>query len=225
MPQAKRTIPPTPRKSYSKRVRKTRKVSIPRSLRFPVPAKMRSCLLYSEQVNITIPSAASSSYTFTANGLYDPNVTGLGHQPAGFDQLMLLYGRYCVEKAVITIQVSQESTSNYNSLVGVTVSTDLISTTDYRRYTENALCTQDTMKATQGIVTLVQKYNALDFFNKGYQSDTDKTGTVSANPAELVFFNIFGQPCNPGNTAGSTQFSVQIEYHTLFSDPIALTGS
>lgn len=229
MPATKRTYPPTPskgtRKTRFKRARKVTTMAIPRSLRFPVPSKMRSVLRYSEQVNIAIPSAASTSYTYAANSLFDPNVTGAGHQPAGFDQLMLLYNRFCVEKSIITVSFSQESNSNFNALVGVTTSSDIISTTDFRRYTENPFCSYDMIKAPQSIVTVKQVFNGLDFFNKGYQADTDKQGTDSANPAELIFFNLFGQPANPGNTAGSTQLQVQIEYHALFSDPKALQGS
>jgi len=222
MPKTKRAIPPTPGKYRAKRVRKT---AIPRSLRFPVPSKMRSVLRFSEQVNITIPAAASTWYTYSANGMFDVNITGVGHQPAGFDQLMLLYGKFCVEKSIIKVTFSQESTANYNSLVGITTSTDVIATTDFRRYTENPLCSYDVIKSPQKITTVTQTFNGLDFFNKGYQSDTDKNGTSTSNPAELVYFNCFGQPSNPGNTAGSTQLQVQIEYHALFSDPVALQGS
>jgi len=208
-----------------KRAKKSFTVAIPRSLRFPVPPKMRSSLRYTEQINIAIPSTASTSYTYAANSMFDPNVTGVGHQPAGFDQLMLLYNRFCVEKSTITVHFAQESNSNFNSLVGITTSSDIITTTDYRRYTENPLCTYTIMKSPETIVCCKQSFSGLTFFNKGYQADTDKQGTDSANPAELVYFNIFGQPMNAGNTAGSTQLQVLIEYHAVFSDPKALAGS
>lgn len=223
MAPVKRTIPPTPRKRGLKR---TRKVAIPRSLKFPVPIKMRSVVRYSEQINLALPSAAAGTYVYAANGLFDPNITGIGHQPAGFDQLMLLYGRYCVEKSVISVTFSSEyNTNNYNALVGITASTDNIGSTDYRRYTENPLCTMGVIKATDGVVKLSQTYDGKGFFNMSYQSDTDKNGTVSSNPAELVYFNIFAAPTNPGNTMGFLQLQVQLEYHALFSDPVSLSGS
>lgn len=33
---------------------------------------------------------------FAANGLFDPDITGAGHQPRGYDQLMALYKKYVV---------------------------------------------------------------------------------------------------------------------------------
>ena len=37
------------------------------------------------------------------NSLFDPNLSGLGHQPRGFDQLMAVYEKYTVVAAKITV--------------------------------------------------------------------------------------------------------------------------
>lgn len=46
-----------------------------------------------------------SDYAFRLNSLYDPNFTGTGHQPQGFDQMTPLYGRYTVYKVRISIRL------------------------------------------------------------------------------------------------------------------------
>lgn len=206
--------------------KRTRKAFIPRAIKFPVPEKMRSVLHYSEQINLTVPVAASTFYTFAANGMFDPNITGVGHQPAGFDQLMLLYNKFCVEKATIQVTFSQESALQYSTLVGILCSSDSPSSTDFRRYTETPMCNYKVIKALQANNEIVKNtFNGNNFFNKSYQADTDKNGTDTSNPAELVYFELFLQPANPGNTAGSTQCQVQIRYEAMFSDPKALIGS
>jgi len=41
--------------------------------------------------------------SYRLNSLYDPDVTGGGHQPYGFDQVFALYNRYRVDKVVFRI--------------------------------------------------------------------------------------------------------------------------
>jgi len=40
---------------------------------------------------------------FSANGLYDPDTTGIGHQPRGYDQIMQMYDHYVVTRAKIEV--------------------------------------------------------------------------------------------------------------------------
>jgi len=57
-------------------------------------AKTTRALRYSDYFQLTTTSGAVSTYVFAANGLYDPNITGTGHQPMGFDQLLQFYNHY-----------------------------------------------------------------------------------------------------------------------------------
>ena len=61
-----------------------------------MPDVFRTTLRYAEFFTITCTSGALARYEFVANGLYDINFTGTGHQPYGFDQLIAMYSYACV---------------------------------------------------------------------------------------------------------------------------------
>lgn len=50
-------------------------------------------------------------YSFRANSIYDPDYTGVGHQPMGHDTLELLYGRYTVVGSAITVRLTNRNST------------------------------------------------------------------------------------------------------------------
>jgi len=62
-----------------------------------------------------VPAATIRTIEFRANGMYDPDVRVGGHQPYGFDQIMLGYGKFTVVKASMTVE-------NLNAIYGNNVS-------------------------------------------------------------------------------------------------------
>jgi hypothetical protein len=70
-----------------------------------VPLTYRSTLRYVETIAFTTGAAGvmGSEQTMLLNSLFDPNFTGTGHQPNGFDQLAALYNKYYVESCTITL--------------------------------------------------------------------------------------------------------------------------
>jgi len=58
------------------------------------PDRLRTNLRYSTV--IPVPAVAHYEYVFKANSLFDPDLTGVGHQPTYFDQLAAIYSQYCV---------------------------------------------------------------------------------------------------------------------------------
>ena len=73
-----------------KRVRskaKNRTVNVPRN-KLAFPQSISTKLRYVEKINMGSIGASSNvvQNQFIANGAYDPNFTGTGHQPRGFDQ-------------------------------------------------------------------------------------------------------------------------------------------
>jgi hypothetical protein len=67
------------------------------------PARTVKNLRYATNFQLTVSGGAVASYVFAANGLFDPDITGTGHQPMGFDQMMVQYNHYCVMAAKIKV--------------------------------------------------------------------------------------------------------------------------
>ncbi len=60
----------------------------------------------SKQYSSSTGGIVGSTNTFRLNGLHDPDVTGAGHQPYGYDQITPFYASYTVRRAWATITVT-----------------------------------------------------------------------------------------------------------------------
>lgn len=71
----------------------------------PFPMRWDGQLTYG--VNVTLTTAGSTSlgtyYRFRLNSLYDPDVTGTGHQPYQYDQLTAIYQSYIVKSCYVDL--------------------------------------------------------------------------------------------------------------------------
>lgn len=83
-PQARRA------RRYGRRAKKTTMVNTGIS---PVPPRFITTMKYSTNV---ATSALTGTYQMNLNSLYDPDRSGAGHQPLGYDNLALLYNKYRV---------------------------------------------------------------------------------------------------------------------------------
>lgn len=79
----------------------------------PFPPEYPCKLRYVERVTLstfgTSSSAFGPEYVMAINNLFDPNFSGGGHQPQGFDQLAALYKRYTVLVCDIDVTFSDPS--------------------------------------------------------------------------------------------------------------------
>ncbi len=61
-----------------------------------LPNKTRTKLVYAQFVSVSAVQQITGKYTFRANSIFDPDLTGAGHQPKFRDQLALYYSKYRV---------------------------------------------------------------------------------------------------------------------------------
>lgn len=87
--------------------KKTGMVKVPRN-RLAFPQSMKTKVRYTERIEFTPTSTSVQQFQFLGNGIYDPNVTGTGHQPRGFDEFMDIYQKFTVLGSTCTVQFMYE---------------------------------------------------------------------------------------------------------------------
>ena len=197
----------------------------------PLFPATRRCRLFYYENSLTITAIAiAGNYFFTANGLFDVNVSGTGHQPMGFDQMMLLYEQYTVVGSKINVSILTGSSVAVRA--GVYLSPDTTSITDPLRLVENGLITTKPQAGNlvagyikdYALNCDVAKYFGRNPSKRGLVDDVTLSGTVAANPTEQVYFAVTAwDPFSTGTW--SIFFDVLLEYDVIFWEPRKLTVS
>lgn len=202
----------------------TRTSSIAKGVpRGPAPRSLRTVLRYAESL-ITINGGAagtSDAYVFSANGAYDPNITGTGHQPRGFDQYMGLYTYYVVVAARITVKYSPAVAETINQMIGLTPLAVATENTDPKDYMEQQGCVWDFLRpGTSGASkTLKVEVDLKNWF--GVKSPTDDDlirGDNAQNPARQLYFHVWAAAIQSSDPS-AVDANVIIEYDTIFFTP------
>lgn len=176
---------------------------------------------YNLSVNPGLISAAS--FLFSANGLYDPNITGTGHQPMGFDQLSAVYDHYMVIGSKITVTFVTGGTQN--CLCGIRISDTNAFSNDPETIVENGSCVWTLVPGTgsgENMKTLSYAVNPSKYL--GSKDKSELKGDASSNPVEQCFFQCFAFSNSASDPAALT-LNVFLEYTAIWTEPKALATS
>lgn len=195
----------------------------------PMPVSYKTRFKYVEQT--TINPAASGLATvlvFSANGLYDPNVSGTGHQPRGFDQLMALYDHYVVTNSAIKVTFCNPDGSLENVVCGINVIDGTVTNANPNDYLEqpyNTYCVIAPENGTSTIKTLNLKCNVGKFLGRrSVLSDPELKGSASANPTEDVMFHIWCAGLKSSDPA-SVEVLIELQYDAHLIEPVDVAQS
>jgi hypothetical protein len=191
----------------------------------------RTTLLYSlTGQTLTSSSGVIANYIFTANGLYDPDISGIGHQPMAFDQLMLFFEQYTVINSRIRIECLN-NTPAANSMVRLYVSPDASPLTDPQRIVENGLLVQGLVSSNTNAHLFLELELSCDirkYFGRNSPremvNDPDVSGNSGANPVEQVYYIISLLEFTQGGTT-SIAFNATLSFDVIFHEPRKLTTS
>lgn len=218
MPKRKRT-------SYSNR-RKRRKFKGRFRRRFRRPSRIPSAikprnvrkLRYVDAVTISSASGLLASYDFRASSIYDPDITGTGHQPIGHDQMNTFYNHYVVLGSKIRCYFTSD-TGTVTTRCGVYLADD-----QSTGISANSLI--EMKRGGFSIITHQRRsakastaYSAKKFFSvSNVRDNVDRLGAnMGADPSEIAVFKVWQQAFD--TTTQTLRCTVVIDYVVLFSEP------
>lgn len=224
------------RRRYVRRARRSyRRRSIPSMISntyggFPVSkvAKLR----YSDVVTINpTASGVAMFHAFRANSIYDPDSTGVGHQPMGRDIWAQVYNHYTVIGSKITATMVPSGTSNYQATFGITIDDNAtpadqtINTLIERGNSVYKQFLNSYQYNSQSVSVLRKGFSARKFFHIKNIRDNILTygAEQGSNPTDQAYFLVWVG----SNSADIDLVSVQvtIEYLVLFTEPADISAS
>lgn len=199
-------------------VRKT--VNVNRALT-PFAQRYITKLKYSAAATLSL--ANSYSYTFNLNSCFDPDRTGGGHQPYGYDQLTPIYNRYRVIACSYSVTAYNGSTP---IRFGVLPSNEIPPISNMDEVCENPrgkwsiqVPGGDTQKVNGRVYipSLVGRNKAQ------YMADDRFQATTSNSPQELALLNVYAQSMS--NVGVDVNCTITLNYLVEFFDAHPLDQS
>lgn len=211
-------------KQGAKQVGQGLQVTVPRNIPHAYNNNFTVRLTYSDCINLTFSgSAGSASKTLSMNSIYDPDVSGTGHQPHMRDLWASQYDYYAVLSASYHIEayncaddmigwtVVGTNTQKVSGCIATVIPTT--STSDIANATNGLPFPSVEMKNTRSqwllpdrVATWDGTLTPGDFIVDAKDQDSDNTWTaVGSNPGVQRYLGIIFNSNNSGGFGGATE--------------------
>lgn len=192
-------------------------------LGFPKQNKMTH--KYATSVTMTTTAGAYTTYVFSANGMYDPDITGTGHQPLYFDQMAGVYNHYTVIGSKISISVTPGSALSTPFLITLMQDDDTTPAGTASEAIEQSNGRLVTLAAgSTNPARLRRKWSAKKTFGGNIMSNVNLKGTSTANPTEQSYYHIGIKPAD-GSSAVTFHVTLVIEYIAIWAELRTIASS
>lgn len=210
-----------------KRPRTTPRLQLLSAPGTPFPQRCRAVLRYTSYFNIDPIAAGTVAYYLRCNSAYDPDYTGVGGQPRGFDQYAALYNQYTVNRNTLKMWPAIPTTAATGQLfLGVSILPEVaglptIDSCADRPFTTFKICNQQ-CSAKENQLTMVW-----DRKKRFPREDTAAalSSQINASPAEQEFFEFWAYSAysplvaNPTDITMQFEMTLDIEFYELKAIP------
>ena len=195
-------------------------VGVPR----PFPVRMVATLKYVDSLTINSSVSSTGNTCVACNSIFDPDLTGGGHQPYGHDTYSTIYNHYTVLKSYIKITPS--TVANNHQTYGLGIEDSVIASTPFNTWAERptykALSqARDSMLGLKPL-TMTWDRNKRFPLNDTYR---ELSAPFGSNPSEIEVFNIILQSSGSSTAIGNNTFFVEIWYTCEFYEQANLGTS
>lgn len=208
--------------------RRRRRSRFPRPL---IPKKTLKTFKYSTSFDLNPGANIPATRTWSANGLYDPDVDQSGHQPLGFDQYIgILYDHYVVigAKCTVTFSSTSGSTENGTYRVGIALRDTSGYSGDVDTLLEQGRCKYKTVSALTSNNKAIVSYSVKPHKYLGISSplsSQELKGSVSSNPTEQAYFVAFAAGNDIATDQPVVKCTMMMTFTAILIEPRMLGGS
>lgn len=212
--------------------RKNSRITTARLSSHIVPDKSYTVLNYNQRLTPAPLSGADYHQVFRGNSLYDPDYTGTGSQPVGFDEWMQFYKYYRVFSSSITVRVLDNSSTAAAAQWELCVIPSFLPT-DFAA-TDPQVAAQNPFSKFRLIGThtgkgpqMVKNYMSTEkMLGRSLSTlGSNAYGSSTADPASSWAWHIVGQVIDESTTMANVYVYVTIKYYCEFSTRFALAQS
>lgn len=220
------------KKRYRSKSRSAQKVSRKRagvavsvsklSVRGPLGNKVFGKLNYVEKLVITGGAVgAPTYYQFRTNSLFDPNLTGIGHQPLGFDQISALFERYCVTQC--EYRISFQNGNGGQGAMWAVAASDVASTSasiseaiEQGNARTGILAPAVGGASTITISGVIKNWEVAGETYDEYISDDTNSAVMTSNPTDTNVLNLIISDSGTAATGPAVYTLVELTYYAYF---------
>jgi len=202
----------TSRKPYSK------------VMRLPVADKVYTRLRYSDGISFTC-TLADTIYPYTyQTSIYDPDLSGVGHQPMWRDMYAAQFNRYRVNGIAYKIYVKNTNAVNMAIFLvqhsSVTTTDTNINTALERNATKRVYLDSPSNKSNiiKGYLNVAKVFG---LSRQAFTADDQYDALVTANPAKMGYLHLMAL----GRAPAILNVQVELTYYVEFFDRYMISGS
>lgn len=210
----------------SRSQQKTKKKNVPRNLTsvnlgVGFPKRVVCTLKYAGYRDLTSSTGLHNTYRFSCNGLYDPDITGTGHQPMYFDNLLSIYDHYTVIGSKMVLKVVPKSATQGPGAIGIFVNDSTSQTMQQvGNVFEQSSGTETRLLAPgqSNPLYIVKTWSAKQTFGGSILGNDNLQGTATTNPTEQSYFDIVYQDLSTSPTSATVQLFIELEFTAVFDE-------
>lgn len=201
-------------------------VLVNRSLN-PIPQRIIAKHKYATSVAAT-SIGSFSQYQFNLNSTWDPDRTGVGHQPYGRDTYSQLYNRYRVVSCSYRVAAIPSNTARVIQIACVPTNSGAVLPLNLAEVREQPRCKyviQQPGAPQQYVSGFVSIPSLMGRTKAQYMADDNYQAQSSASPTELAILNIFAGGITDDVISETMYFNVELEMTVEWFDVNNLSQS
>jgi len=204
----------------------------PRPIIYSQPLYTDTKLVYCDQASYDATTSTVAYNCYRANSVFDPDLTGAGHQPMGYDQQSALYHCWVVPAVHLEFTITPGSTATQGVVYGAfwqdtptIISTSVNVLRELRKGPVEFFVPGNGTPKTIKTTFDNSRYYSLSQEAYIEQGSNGFGGCIDTNPARGSYLFVWVGTTLSTNEPAAVNVNVRLTYDTRFFAPIANTAS